>query len=146
MSDSTANVVDLIPIDDLDQAIVGLTTKINRATYELLVLIRQFDERVGWLRWGFDNCRDWLHWRCDLSLNAAREKVRVAHALKLLPDISATFATGDLTYSKVRALTRVANSSNEKQPRVAWKSDAAIRATGMTNLSMMRRAHTIAAR
>jgi hypothetical protein len=56
-----------------------------------------------------------LHWRCDLSLNAAREKVRVAHALKLLPDVSAAFATGDLTYSKVRALTRVASSSNEQE-------------------------------
>ena len=115
MSDSTANIVDLIPIDDLDQAIAGLTTRINRSTYELLVLIRQFDERVGWLRWGFDNCRDWLHWRCDLSLNAAREKVRVAHALKLLPAVSAAFASGDLTYSKVRAITRVANSENEQE-------------------------------
>lgn len=38
----------LLPIDDLDQAIVGLSARINAATYELLVLIRQFDERAGW--------------------------------------------------------------------------------------------------
>ncbi len=75
----------LLPIDDLDKAIVGLSAKINAATYELLVLIRQFDERAGWLRWGLANCAEWLHWRCDLSMNAAREKVRVAHALKSLP-------------------------------------------------------------
>ena len=76
----------LISIDDLDQAIVNLATRINAETYELLVLVRQFDERAGWLKWGLGNCAEWLHWRCDLSMNAAREKVRVARALKTLPN------------------------------------------------------------
>jgi len=81
----------------------------------LLVLIRRFDERAGWLRWGFENCADWLHWRCDLSLSAAREKVRVAHALKTLPAIATVFANGELSYSKVRALTRVVDWNNEDE-------------------------------
>ena len=59
------------------------------------------------------NCTDWLHWRCDLSLNAAREKVRAAHRLKSLPQMSVAFERGVLSYSKVRALTRVANGDNE---------------------------------
>jgi hypothetical protein len=46
-------------------------------------------------------------------MNAAREKVRVAHALKTLPDIAAAFATGDLSYSKVRAMTRVVVNNSE---------------------------------
>jgi len=100
-------------IDDLDQAIVNLAARINAETYELLVLVRQFDERAGWLKWGLGNCAEWLHWRCDLSMNAAREKVRVAHALKTLPNIAAAFATGELSYSKVRAMTRVAGGQNE---------------------------------
>ena len=45
-------VIELVPIDDLDQAIVNLAARINAETYELLVLIRQFDERAGWLNWG----------------------------------------------------------------------------------------------
>ena len=102
-----------LAIDDLDRAILTLAGRINAATYELLVLIREFDERAGWLKWGFDNCTQWLHWRCDLSLSAAREKIRVAHALKDLPQISAAFSTGELSYSKVRALTRVATPSDE---------------------------------
>ena len=65
------------------------------------------------MKWGFANCSDWLHWRCDLSLSAAREKVRVAHALKILPVIAAAFSSGELSYSKVRALTRVARQENE---------------------------------
>jgi hypothetical protein len=48
-------------------------------------------------------------------MNAAREKVRVAHALKQLPLISASFASGELSFSKVRAVTRIADSENEKE-------------------------------
>jgi len=100
-------------IDELDSAIVTLAARINASSYELLVLIRRFDERAGWLKWGFTNCTDWLHWRCDLSVSAAREKVRVAHALKTLPAIASAFSSGELSYSKVRALTRVAALDNE---------------------------------
>jgi len=100
-------------IDDLDRAIIKLSARMNAANYELLVLIRRFDERAGWLKWGFSNCVDWLHWRCDLSIGAAREKVRVAHGLKSLPAIAAAFASGKLSYSKVRALVRVARCDNE---------------------------------
>ena len=100
-------------IDELDRAIVNLSARINAASYELLVLIRRFDERAGWLQWGFANCAEWLHWRCDLSLSAAREKVRVAHALKTLSAIALSFSRGVLSYSKVRALVRVATNDNE---------------------------------
>ncbi|MEL7449058.1 MAG: DUF222 domain-containing protein [Pseudomonadota bacterium] len=100
-------------IDELDRAIVNLSCQINAASYELLVLIREFDERAGWLKWGFANCTDWLHWRCDLSRNACREKIRIAHALKTLPAMSEVFSKGLLSYSKVRALTRVATGMNE---------------------------------
>ncbi len=102
-----------VAIDELDRAIVKLSARINAASYELLVLVRRFDERAGWVKWGFSNCAEWLHWRCDLSLSAAREKVRVAHALKTLPAIAAAFSSGELSYSKVRALTRVARQDNE---------------------------------
>ena len=106
---------DLTPIEDLDQNILTLCTRINSATYELLVMIRDFDERAGWTQWGLDNCTEWLAWRCDFSVTTAREKVRVAHALKHLPLISEAFASGELSYSKVKAMTRVASRDNEHQ-------------------------------
>ena len=102
-------------IDDLDRAIVTLAARINASTHDFLVLIRRFDERAGWLRWSFENCADWLHWRCDISRSAAREKVRVAHAMKTLPAIAMAFAKGELSYSKVRALTRVARPNSEDE-------------------------------
>lgn len=107
------NAVDLRPIDALDRDIVTLATRINAATYELLVLVREFEERAGYLQWGLDNCAEWLAWRCDVSMTTALEKVRVARSLKTLPLISSAFASGELSYSKVRSLTRVAHAENE---------------------------------
>lgn len=102
------------PIDEIDAAIVTLARRINANCYEMLVLIREFDDRRGWARWASVNCADWLHWRCDLSHSAAREHVRVAQALRNLPRIAAAFQVGDLSYSKVRPLTRVADAQNEE--------------------------------
>ena len=106
---------ELVSIDDLHSSIVSLAARINAETYELLVLVRQFDERAGWMQWGLHGCAEWLHYYCDFSMSAAREKVRVAHALKTLPVIAAAFASGELAYSKVRAMTRVAGKHNEDE-------------------------------
>lgn len=103
-----------VSIDELDHAIVSCATHINAATYELLLLVRQFDERGGFLQWGLDNCAEWLAWRCDLSLVTAKEKLRTAHALKALPAISSAFSVGELSYTKVRELTRVATRDDEQ--------------------------------
>lgn len=102
-------------INELDKAIVNISRKIDSATYELLVLLREFDERGGWKSWGATSCAHWLAWRCDLSLCAAREKMRVAHALKNLPEISASCSSGCLSYSKTRAITRIATAENEAE-------------------------------
>src|SRR5690606_30818395 len=66
---------------------------------------------MGWLGWGFSSSAEWLHYRCDISLSAAREKVRVAHALKTLPAIGRAFAEGKLSYSKVRVMVHVEESA-----------------------------------
>jgi hypothetical protein len=79
----------------------------------MLVLVREFDDRFGWKKWGYKSCAEWLSWRASLSLSAAREKVRSAHALRGLPAIAAACADGRLSYSKVRALTRVAHLHDE---------------------------------
>ena len=100
-------------IDELDAAICRLAGHLNAESYRLLVLVRALDERMGWSKWSFPNCAEWLAWRCGLSLSAAREKVRTAHALRDLPQISAAFRDGRLSYSKVRALTRAAHAHDE---------------------------------
>jgi hypothetical protein len=96
----------------LGDQIAVLAARLHAATYELLVLLREFDERTGWNN-GFTSCAHWLHWRTGIDLGAAREKVRVAHALARLPRLSATMARGAISYAKVRAITRVATRGNE---------------------------------
>ena len=98
----------------LGERIATLAARIDAATYELLVLIREFDARGGW-DCGFSTCAQWLTWRVSLSPGAARERVRVAHALKPLPLMSEAMKRGRLSYSKVRALTRVARPETEKE-------------------------------
>ena len=81
------------------------------ATYDLLCDLQVFDRNHGWE--GFRSCAHWLSWRTGLDLGAAREKVRVANALAELNHIGAAMACGILSYSKVRALSRVASPLTE---------------------------------
>jgi hypothetical protein len=97
--------------DALGEQIAVLAARLHAATYELLVLLREFDARTGWNN-GFASCAQWLQWRTGIALGAAREKVRVAHALATLPLVSATMQRA-VSYAKVRALTRVATPDTE---------------------------------
>ena len=98
-------------LDRLGNRIAELSARIQAATYELLCHLHQFDRHHGWE--GFRSCAHWLNWRIGLDLGAAREKLRVAAALADLNHLSAAMACGRLSYSVVRALTRVATPDNE---------------------------------
>lgn len=98
---------------ELGKEITELCGYLNAATYRLLEMIREFDRDGLWHLEGICSCAHWLNWKCGIGMNAAREKVRVANALGDLPKISASFATGELSYSKARAMTRVATPDNE---------------------------------
>jgi hypothetical protein len=97
----------------IDQ-ITELAGHLNAAHARWLALIAELDRRNAWAEWGVKSCAHWLNWKCGLDLGAAREKLRVAHALEGLPRIAASMAAGKLSYSKVRAMTRVADGANEE--------------------------------
>ena len=98
----------------LEHQITELSAHIHAATYRLLELIREYDDARGWFGPGLNSCAHWLNWKCGINIGAAREKVRVAHALGGLPKISEKFRRGEVSYSKVRAMTRVATEKNEE--------------------------------
>ena len=100
--------------DCLGHEIAELSAHLEAATARLLDLIREFDARAGWNN-GFPSCAHWLAWRASMDLGAARERVRVARALPSLARISDAFARGELSYAKVRALTRVATPETEER-------------------------------
>jgi hypothetical protein len=100
-------------VDRLGDEIAELSAHLDAATARLLDLIREFDAREGWNH-GFRSCAEWLNWRVGLGLGAAREKVRVARALGTLPHLALALAGGEISYAKVRAVTRVATPETEE--------------------------------
>jgi hypothetical protein len=98
----------------LGDEIAELSAHIEVATARLLDMIRDFDARGGWNN-GFKTCAEWLSWRVGMDLGAAHQRVRVARALPNLPRIAQALACGELSYSKVRALTRVATPATEER-------------------------------
>src|SRR6188474_1006350 len=105
--------VSMRSIDELAAEICTLAGHINAASHRWLVLIAEFDRRNGWSDSATQSCAHWLNWKCGIAMGAAREKVRVARALEDLPKVSAAMASGSLSYSKAREITRVAHSGNE---------------------------------
>jgi 5-methylcytosine-specific restriction endonuclease McrA len=103
-----------VPTRLLGDEIAELSAHIEAATAHLLDLIREFDARAGW-NTGFRSCAAWLSWRVGLDPGAAPERVRVARALGTLPRLAQALARGELSYAKVRALTRVATPETEER-------------------------------
>src|SRR6187431_1778402 len=101
------------PIDELATEICTLAGHINAASHRWLVLIAEFDRRNGWSDCATQSCAHWLNWKCGMAMGAAREKVRVARALENLPKVAAAMASGCLSYSKAREITRVASAETE---------------------------------
>ena len=97
----------------LEAELVGLAGHLAAAQCRWLLLLAEFDVRDGWGGPGLRSCAHWLCWRVGMSLRTAQDQVRVAHALSRLPAITAAFAAGRISYSKVRALTRIATPATE---------------------------------
>jgi hypothetical protein len=106
-------------MERLEARIVELASQIAGATCELLVLVGDFDAAEGWRGWEMRSTADWLSWKCGVGLAAAREQVRVARALRHFPKLVETFAAGRLSYSKVRAITRIASEENLEE-LIGW--------------------------
>jgi hypothetical protein len=103
----------LRPLERLEAEIVELSSQLTAATARLLGLVAEFDAAEAWREWGMRSTAHWLSWQCGVGLTAGREQVRVARTLRSLPLVAAEFAAGRLSYSKVRALSRVATAETE---------------------------------
>ena len=98
----------------LGEEIATFAARVDVAMHAMLTRLRRFDAADGWGPGGFRSCAHWLAWRTHIEINTAREHVRVARALGQLPIVDAHFARGELSYSKVRAITRVATPEYEQ--------------------------------
>ena len=101
--------------DQLGEDLAVLSAQLASAMCRWLVLLAEFDRRSGWSDSGARSCAQWVSWRCAVSPGTAREYVRVARALEHLPRTTALFARGELSYSKVRAITRLEDVAREDE-------------------------------
>ncbi len=103
-----------VPLARLEGEITTLAAHINAATCQFLELVGEFDRREGWAQWGCASAAEWLSWRCGLCPRTAREHVRVAGRLRELALLRGAFARGELSFSQVRAICRVADAGSEE--------------------------------
>ncbi|GAA0902916.1 HNH endonuclease [Pseudonocardia zijingensis] len=105
--------------DALENELLTLAGQLAAAECRFLVLLAEFDDRRGWAIDGVYSCAHWLSWRAGMNIRTANERLRVAHALQQLPKITEAFAAGRLSYSKVRAISRVVGSDSATLTRMA---------------------------
>jgi hypothetical protein len=99
--------------NNLEQELLTLGAQIDAATYRFIKLLARFDEANAWQGDGIKSFAHWLNWKLGMNSVIAREKVRTARALADLPQVEEAFSKGEISYTKVRALTRVATPENE---------------------------------
>jgi hypothetical protein len=97
-----------VTTEELADGICRRAGQIAAAEAEQLTWIGEFDERGGWHGVGMLSCAHWLSWKIGLSPGAARERVRVAARLRELPAVAESFGRGEMSWTQVRAITRVA--------------------------------------
>jgi len=100
-------------LEQLGERIAEQAAHLDAAMYQFLTDLREFDERGGWHVQGASSCAHWLNWRVGWDLVTGRERVRVARKLGEFPVIADALRRGEVSYSKVRALMRVATPENE---------------------------------
>jgi Domain of unknown function (DUF222) len=114
MDDNEVRAQRVRELNELRDEITKLAGHLNAANYRFLKLVAEFDRREGWVDNETQSCAHWLNWKCGIDMGAAREKVRVARALENLPKISVAMERGEISYSNVRAITRVACTGTEE--------------------------------
>ena len=98
----------------LTQQLKTLAQALDRGTCKLILLLPEFDRQECWAMDGQRSCVAWLNAYCGISPSAAHDRRRVAYALEELPVLLRLFKIGELSWSKVRALTRIATPENER--------------------------------
>lgn len=98
----------------LEAELCSQAANVSAGECRLVLLIGEFDRRQAWAVAGLRSCAHFLNWRVGTSLGAAREQVRVGRVLHALPRVREAFSCGELSYSKVRAITRVATPELEE--------------------------------
>ena len=102
-----------LSVDELGARIVDGAGRLAAATSRWLVLVAQFDVREGYLSFGLASTAQWLTHACGIAQRTAVEHVRVARSLRLFPRLVEEMGAGRLSFSQVRAISRIAEPGED---------------------------------
>jgi hypothetical protein len=94
-------------------AVSELGRRLAGAQQALIEAVAALDDSGEWAADGAITCAHWIADHLDVESCTAREWLRIGRCLRALPLTAAAFADRRLSYSKIRALTRVATPENE---------------------------------
>lgn len=100
--------------EELAGRLMAAAGDLARCEATFLTLLGEFDA-AGAIGWWYEDASlaSWLSRTCGFAPGTAREHVRVARALRGMPATVAAFEAGEVSYSKVRELTRLAGTHDE---------------------------------
>src|SRR5262249_57754945 len=105
--------VGALSLRELGGLIVTNRAALDAAEAAWMRLLAEFDQRGGWALDGHGTCVSWLMAKCGLARSTASDRLRVATELVRRPVLAAAFGAGELSYSKVRALTKIVDVDDD---------------------------------
>ncbi|HEY6378004.1 MAG TPA: DUF222 domain-containing protein [Candidatus Dormibacteraeota bacterium] len=101
-------------VAQLGETLCELAARVHAGMAELTRMAAAFDDAEGWGGWGVRSCTHWLSINAGFDLFTGDELLRVGHALTRQPRLAAAFSAGELSFDKVRAVSRVATPADEE--------------------------------
>ena len=95
----------------------------ERSEAEWFAWLGEFDVQAGWATYGCRDCVHWLMQHCRMGRPTAKDKLRVAMQLRQRPVYRQALESGRLSYSIVRALTRIRYVSDDFDEQNAAKGE-----------------------
>ncbi len=99
----------------LVEGLLSWAGRVAAGEARVLAFLSELDARELWAEHGVLSCAHWVMWKLGVTLPTAREKVRVARALRDLPVLAQELSSGLVSYAQARAITRVACGADEQQ-------------------------------
>ena len=99
---------------EIADRISELAARVNSTMAELVGLAANFDEGRGWDGYGIRSCAHWLAINAGTDVWTGMEMVRVGYALRALPRLAEAFASGELSFDKMRHVTHVAQPVDDE--------------------------------
>src|SRR3954462_6170504 len=100
-------------VSELGKSLVEGRRRLDAGEAVWLADLVEFDRSGLWALDGHTCCVSWLVDHCGLRRSTAHERLRVGYELARRLLVAEALASGELSYSKIRALTRVINTDEE---------------------------------